>query len=101
MPIIKKYDIFVKGDKNEFMTVNQLEGQKIILLLCKANRPEYVVINGNCLSLNMISAIKQRDMRVWRDGIIHECGDKRELTEDEAKVEKLFNEIQGKKLMLN
>lgn len=100
MPLIKRYEIFIKGDKDSFMTVDQLEGQKLIMLLCKPNRPEFVVINGNCLSLNMVAAIKRLRNSLYQDGILIELGDKRELTEEEAEVERMFDEIQNKKLLL-
>ena len=101
MPIIKRYEIILKGDKENFMVVDQLEGQKLIMLLMKANRPEYVVIGGNCISLLMIAAIKRFKTSVYRDGIFHEYGENRELTDEEKRIEKMFDEIQGRKLMLN
>lgn len=100
MPLIKQYEIFIKGDKNGFMVVDQLEGQKLIMLLCKPNRPEFVVLNGNCLSMNMIAAIKRIKNTVWQDGMMFESGEKRELTQEEADVERMFDEIQNKKLLL-
>jgi hypothetical protein len=100
MALIKNYEVILKGDRGNSLSVKQLEGQKLIILLCQNERPEYALVNGNCIATNMIAAIKEIPPAfTWKNGKLESIDEIRELTDEEKRVEAIFNSIQGKKLL--
>ena len=100
MPIIKRYEIILKGGDNS-IGVSQIDGQKLIILLCQNERPEFVLIDGSCIATNMIAAVREINYGCLKikDSEIDDGKERRELTDDEARVETMFNRLQSKKLL--